>query len=581
MRITYFICLFYIAAFTAIGQKQTSFSNTVTERSSAQLLATKDGGYYVAVHQDEYFSGLTWNVVIYLTYFDNCDQEIWTRKLITPFDGAQIRALEYSSDASLLISLVELDGTLDILELDLNGEVLHTKKLEYQIINCDRIHHNYIEVNNDRDFYVTGYTSCAGFPRRAFFLYIENMGESMIGKAFFHSSHDTHIKFLPQDKILGQVGAYYFQMTDFENILDIKKISYKEEDELYLANQPLIDSSFAYLTIERTSSEIFIVKVDLTNFEAIWQSPIIDINLPIRTNLGINNNIIVTTRGAVGPNIFIVDHQTGAITKSASLTSSNNFSYSEVKYLNANNICYLNSTSPSNTTNETELFLELNPLLGLCDNKAPIASISHNEIVKISSLDTSLFTTDIDFVFNDFGIVENSLLDTLFYRQNCSELVEELIYIDTTLSCNETFFLENFLNQDFDYKWYDGIEEPNRVFDQSGNYECIISNCRHQYRLMINLTLNNCTQNIYIPNVISHWDEKDQLFSVETSQPLTSLDLKIYNRWGNLIHRSTDQNQSWNPDRSILSGVYIYKVIYKFNEEEEEQIQTGTITVLD
>ena len=63
---------------------------------------------------------------------------------------------------------------------------------------------------------------------------------------------------------------------------------------------------------------------------------------------------------------------------------------------------------------------------------------------------------------------------------------------------------------------------------------------------------------------------------------LTSFDLRVYNRWGQLVFRTHDINQGWNgmyKNQEVPPGVYIYVVNYSLLQNEPVQ-QRGTVTLI-
>lgn len=93
---------------------------------------------------------------------------------------------------------------------------------------------------------------------------------------------------------------------------------------------------------------------------------------------------------------------------------------------------------------------------------------------------------------------------------------------------------------------------------------------------------------VYIPNTITpNGDGHNDLFEVVTMgmQPLENSELSIYNRWGELIHRSQFPDFIWDGgvnkgDYYVQDGVYIYQVALNYPLSTNNRIITGHITVL-
>jgi len=87
-----------------------------------------------------------------------------------------------------------------------------------------------------------------------------------------------------------------------------------------------------------------------------------------------------------------------------------------------------------------------------------------------------------------------------------------------------------------------------------------------------------------IPNVIYNkpFNPINGSFYVKSNTELY-YDLKIFNRWGNLIYsqdniRTNDANAGWQPEGKVNSGVFVYMITLK--ENEEKKVIAGDITVL-
>ncbi|MPM79215.1 hypothetical protein SDC9_126248 [bioreactor metagenome] len=67
--------------------------------------------------------------------------------------------------------------------------------------------------------------------------------------------------------------------------------------------------------------------------------------------------------------------------------------------------------------------------------------------------------------------------------------------------------------------------------------------------------------NIYVPNAFSpNGDTKNDVFGV-MNRCLETLDLKVYNQWGNLVFETTDPNGRWDGNvggTMAESGIYSY-----------------------
>jgi gliding motility-associated-like protein len=88
---------------------------------------------------------------------------------------------------------------------------------------------------------------------------------------------------------------------------------------------------------------------------------------------------------------------------------------------------------------------------------------------------------------------------------------------------------------------------------------------------------------IFVPNVFSPNDDQSNDVFFVTSQNLASLELLIFNRWGNLMATISDPLGSWdgktNGGNDATAGVYFYKYVAT-GQAGEEITGQGFITLI-
>jgi gliding motility-associated-like protein len=99
---------------------------------------------------------------------------------------------------------------------------------------------------------------------------------------------------------------------------------------------------------------------------------------------------------------------------------------------------------------------------------------------------------------------------------------------------------------------------------------------------MVTIIVETQLQDIFIPNVFSpNGDNNNDFFTIE-GDGMTNFSIKIFNRWGELIFESDDQNVSWNGNhsgKSASKGVFAYTLTYNDNSGTP-QVVSGNITVI-
>ena len=85
---------------------------------------------------------------------------------------------------------------------------------------------------------------------------------------------------------------------------------------------------------------------------------------------------------------------------------------------------------------------------------------------------------------------------------------------------------------------------------------------------------------VYIPNVVSMDCEngEDYLLKVYVSCPMDSCRLRIFDRWGKLLHDSTDKQPGWDGSKQA-DGTYFYKFEGVYANKEEFEYE-GTLYLM-
>jgi gliding motility-associated-like protein/uncharacterized repeat protein (TIGR01451 family) len=91
-----------------------------------------------------------------------------------------------------------------------------------------------------------------------------------------------------------------------------------------------------------------------------------------------------------------------------------------------------------------------------------------------------------------------------------------------------------------------------------------ISGCSYESSFF--LTIESAPENLYVPNVFSpNGDRNNKEWTFYTTPNITIEESIIYDRWGNVMFRSTDQNPIWDgtvEGVDCTQGVYVYLIKY-------------------
>lgn len=122
------------------------------------------------------------------------------------------------------------------------------------------------------------------------------------------------------------------------------------------------------------------------------------------------------------------------------------------------------------------------------------------------------------------------------------------------------------------YLWNTGETSKNLLIEEEGDYSIEIldyNNCIQRDTINIR---NQCELKMFSPNIFSpNQDNIEDTWKPEFDIYPIDYNLNIYDKWGNLVFRTTDPNQSWDGQfrsKNVEGGIYIFQVTadtQKFN----------------
>lgn len=205
-----------------------------------------------------------------------------------------------------------------------------------------------------------------------------------------------------------------------------------------------------------------------------------------------------------------------------------------------------------------------------------------NEVLSTDSILSML-------VENNLVYIAYGLSDTTKYLIKVKPRIDELnIGPDTVILCRgETIELVDSSCTIDIYLWQNGSNEPIYVVDEEGVYWLEVSNYCDTIRDSTTAFFKACDCNIFIPNAFTpNGDSINDYFKPIMSCNLDSYHLQIYNRWGERLFESYDQNQKWDgkyKGKPVPQGVYFWVLLRADWSSESRGItpREGTITVLN
>lgn len=154
------------------------------------------------------------------------------------------------------------------------------------------------------------------------------------------------------------------------------------------------------------------------------------------------------------------------------------------------------------------------------------------------------------------------------------------------LQCVDTLHFQPPFDQ-ATYRWEDGSTTGNRVLQAPAHYRLTAKTCRTAFDIEIALELGNCPCEFYLPNAFSpNGDQINDHFKALASCAFTDYQLRIFNRWGELLYQSQIPEDGWNGmarGQQVETGVYMYEMQYAWEIKPgriQREATTGTITVV-
>ena len=188
----------------------------------------------------------------------------------------------------------------------------------------------------------------------------------------------------------------------------------------------------------------------------------------------------------------------------------------------------------------------------------------------------------------NIGQPYNTCLNSLPFEVNFSNLNNFSIGKDTSL-CEPAFVTLSARQYGIDkHTWQDGSNNETFNVTKSGLYWVQVEDefgCTKKDS--INIVIQGCDVcGFFVPTAFTpNGDGLNDVFKVRPKCPYIGLfdfSLRIYNRWGDMLFRSTDINKGWDgtyKGTKLDTGTYVYFLDYSFKKNIPIQ-QKGTIVLI-
>ncbi len=137
---------------------------------------------------------------------------------------------------------------------------------------------------------------------------------------------------------------------------------------------------------------------------------------------------------------------------------------------------------------------------------------------------------------------------------------------DTTLCYGESLRLEA-ASSGATYLWQDGATTSDYRVETAGTYRVQIQRCGESFERSIGVEYEDCPCAVEAPNIFTpNGDGRNDSFGVIAACAVIDFELNVYNRWGQLVFRTTDISARWQGTQHgqiSPAGVYVYWYRYR------------------
>jgi gliding motility-associated-like protein len=134
------------------------------------------------------------------------------------------------------------------------------------------------------------------------------------------------------------------------------------------------------------------------------------------------------------------------------------------------------------------------------------------------------------------------------------------------------------------YLWSDGSRSQSIVVNKPGLYWLQVEDGKHCVgRDTMMVGLKECMNGVYVATAFTpNRDGKNDLFKALVFGPIQKYELTVYNRWGQVVFKTSDSKKGWDGKVNgldVQTDVYIWTCIYQL-QGSEPMAEKGTVTLI-
>lgn len=137
------------------------------------------------------------------------------------------------------------------------------------------------------------------------------------------------------------------------------------------------------------------------------------------------------------------------------------------------------------------------------------------------------------------------------------------------------------------FTWEDNYPELRRTLEIAGVFRARNDDCTDPVIYEFELKRDECDCRVFLPNAFTpNGDGQNDTVELYSNCQVTKVEASVFDRWGNLIHRSQNPESLWDgstPKGVAQEGVYIMVVSYELQSNsgiEQEGTSTSEVVLI-
>jgi gliding motility-associated-like protein len=153
---------------------------------------------------------------------------------------------------------------------------------------------------------------------------------------------------------------------------------------------------------------------------------------------------------------------------------------------------------------------------------------------------------------------------------------------DQTVCEGSPLILNPVLNSAWQLSWQDGSINPTYTITQPGTYSLTATNNCGSTTDDIVVSKGICK--VFVPTAFTpNGDGKNDYFTALGTETVTKFEMKVFNRWGEIVFQTTDKSKGWDGKLGGVDqspAVFIYILQYTDINSAQPQLLKGAVTLI-